>query len=37
MARLLYGWGKKRYERERERRDGMRIGVDGRIPQDEES
>jgi len=23
--------------KERERRDGMRIGVDGKIPQDEES
>jgi len=29
--------GAKRDTRERERRDGMRIGVDGKIPRDEES
>jgi len=27
----------KRDMKERERRDGMRIGVNGKIPQDEES
>jgi len=29
--------GTKRDTRERERRDGTRIGVDGKIPRDEES
>ena len=36
MAKLLYGWGRKRYKKERERR-WMRIGIDGKIPRDEES
>jgi len=28
MAKLLYGWGRKRYKKKRERRDGTRIGID---------
>ena len=32
-AKLLYGWRR----RERERRDGTKTGIDGKIPQDEES
>ena len=35
IAKLLYGWGRRRYEREK--RDGMKIGIDGKIPQDEET
>jgi len=36
MAKLLYGWERKRYEKEKER-DGMKIEVSGKIPQDKET
>ena len=35
-AKLLYGWGRKRYEREG-REDGMKTGINGKIPWDEET
>jgi len=36
MAKLLYG-GAKKDTREKERRDGTRIGTNGKISWDEES
>jgi len=35
-AKLLYGWGKKN-TKGRERRDGTKIGINGKIPRDEKS
>jgi len=36
MAKLLYGWGKKKYAREREKR-WNKTGVNGKIPRNKET
>jgi len=36
MAKLLHSWGEKSI-REKGKRGGTKIGVDGKIPQDEET
>jgi len=36
IAKLLYSWGRRRYKREREK-DGTKIGINRKIPQDKKT